>query len=56
MKAKGRTPAQQKPVPADWERRWIRWAQREMRRSEKQLLRETQGSGPMRASAPTERT
>ena len=51
-----RKAAQRKPVPADWERRWIRWAQKQMRRSEKQLLRETQGSGPMRASAPTERT
>lgn len=28
-----------KPVPADWERRWIAWAKREIRRSEKELLR-----------------
>ena len=39
-------------VPSDWERQWIRWAKREMRRREKELLK---GCGTAKAAGKTDR-
>ena len=41
-------------TPSSWERQWIRWAKREMRRSEKELLKNGE-TGRASAPAPAEK-